>query len=402
MKINIKLLSIFAIGIFFILLSINFISGINSIPVEGDSLNYHIPIAKNIISGNFIYQKDIVNIERWYPGSSELILSIFILLNIPLNLFNVFGILMFFVVLYIFGKEFLKEKYYSLLFASVVGSSYGVFRLVHTQNIDIWIAIYFLLLIILLEHPKKTLKYFASLGFLSGMLIGSKYTGILYLLALFIVYFKEIVKNLNIKRVSIFIIPLSIFGLFWYLRNLILTGSPVYPQTVLFFKGLEGWHSYLSMPMWKAIIETPNLMFNAFTQELMFWPIIFLFIPIFVYMKKKQGNVVDENNRINNLLKIAFLLGLIYLILPYDNKYLGMVLTMRYIFNLFSILTLIIFMYFQSYKKEMFIGILAIANTLIVFLHPYRPKLLFLYMPLLILILIYIYFKKDILKKLKN
>lgn len=402
MRINLKLLSFLAIAIFIFLLSVNFITGINTSPSEGDSINYHIPIAENLISGNFIFQKGVVNIERWYPGSSEILLSLFILLKIPLNLFNVFSIFILFLVLYKFGQGFLKEKYYSLIFASAVASTYGIFRLVHTQNIDIWIAIYFISLLILLENPKKTFKYFFSIGLLSGMLIGSKYTGLLYFLILFIVYVKELINYLSFKRLIIFLIPFSLFGLFWYLRNFLLTGSPVYPQSVLFFKGLEGWQSYLSVPLWKAIIETPNLMFNAFIQELEFWPFIFILIPIFLIMKNKHRKNLENYKKINKLLKVSILIALVYLFLPYDSKYLGMVLTMRYIFNLFSILTLIVFIFFQIYKNQIVIAILAIANSLIIFTHPYHPKLTFLYMPLLILILIYVYFKDDILKKLKN
>lgn len=402
MRINLKLLSLFSLGIFLILLCVNFISGINSLPSEGDSINYHIPIAQNLISGNFIFQKDVVNIERWYPGSSEIILSIFILLNIPLNLFNVFSILILFLVLHKLGLEFLKEKYYSLIFASVVASTYGVFRLVHTQNIDIWIAIYFLSLIILLEHPKKTLKYFTSIGLLSGLLIGSKYTGLLYFLILFVVYVKDMIKYSSFRRLLFFIVPFSIFGLFWYVRNLWLTGSPVYPQSIFFFKGLEGWQSYLSVPLWKAIIETPILMFNAFIQELEFWPFIFLIIPAFLILKNKDKKNLENYKKINRLLRISILIILVYLFLPYDNKYLGMVLSIRYIFNLFSILILIIFLFSQMYKSQLFIGILAVANSLIIFTHPYHPKLTFLYMPLLILVLVYVFFKEDILKKLKN
>ena len=64
-------------------------------PSEGDSLNYHIPIAKNILSGNIIFQKNIIEIEQWYPGATEVILGLFILLHIPLNLFNVLAIAIF-------------------------------------------------------------------------------------------------------------------------------------------------------------------------------------------------------------------------------------------------------------------------------------------------------------------
>jgi hypothetical protein len=234
------------------------------------------------------------------------------------------------------------------------------------------------------------------------MLIGSKYTGLFYFIILFVVYIKEITKLLSFKRFLFFLIPFSLLGLFWYLRNFLLTGSPVYPQSILFFKGLEGWHSYLSVPLWKALIETPSLMFNAFIQELEFWPFIFILVPVFLIMKNKDKKNLENYKKVNRLLKVSILIALIYLFLPYDNKYLGMVLSIRYIFNLFSILTLIVFIFFQIYKNQIIIVILAIANSLIIFTHPYHPKLTFLYMPLLILILIYVYFKEEIYKKLKN
>lgn len=397
----VKIISRVFLVIFIFLIVTNFISGINSYPAEGDSLNYHIPIAKNILNGNFIFQTNVINIERWYPGSSEIILAMFIFFNIPLNLFNVFSICILFIVLYKFGKMFLENKDLSLIFSSAIVSTYGILRLIHTQNIDIWMLIYFLILIMLLEKPQNKLSYFLSLGFFSGMIIGSKYIGPLYFVVLFIFYFKNLIKGLNIRKIICFLIPFIIFGGFWYLRNLILTGSPFYPQGFLFFKGIPGWDSYLSNPVWKAIILTPKLMFNAFIQELMFWPIIFSIIPFFIiYLKsyKKKYNLV----KITKFLKISLALFLIYLFLPYDNKYLGMVLTIRYILNIFVLLTLSVFMLSKSIKQEISLAIIVLANGVIIFFHPYHPKILFIYMPVLCVFLIINYFKQEIINKVNK
>ena len=374
-------------------------------PSEGDSLNYHIPIAKNILSGNIIFQKNIIEIEQWYPGATEVILGLFILLHIPLNLFNVLAIAIFAIVLYQFGKLFLKNKDLALIFATSIASLYGVFRLAHTQNVDIWLAVYFLLLIILFESPKKNLIYFLKLGFLSGMLIGSKYTGPLLFLILSAVYVKDILKILNFKRLFIFLVPFSVFGLFWYFRNFILTGSPVYPQSLLFFKGLPGWNSYLNSPMWKAFLNTPTQMINAYVSEFMIWPLlaVFLFIFLLIFYKrffKKKGIA-----SIKKPLFISLLFFLIYLFLPYDNLYLGMVLSMRYTYGLLALIGISIFMITEFLGLSEVLALILLTNTLVLFFPPYHPKFIFIYEPLVLLLLIVLFrekFKKSVDKLRKN
>lgn len=397
----IKIISRIFLAIFLFLIISGFITGINTVPMEGDSLNYHIPIAQNILNGNILFQENIVNIERWYPGASEIILAMFIFFGIPLNLFNVFSIFMFFIVLFKLGQTYLKNNDLSLIFSSSIASTYGVLRLIHTQNIDIWMAIYFLILILLLEKPTNKLTYFLKLGLFSGLLIGSKYIGPFYFLILFIFYIKDLIKYINFKTILCFMLPFFILGGSWYIRNYFLTGSPVYPQSVLFFKGLSDWDSYLSVPMWKAILTTPKLMVDAFIQELMFWPIIFSLIPLLIiYIKKVKKINVDEN--VKKFLKISLTLFIVYLFLPYDNKYLGMVLSIRYVFNIFTLLTLSSFLLFKYLRQEIGISIIVLANSFVIYLHPYHPKILFIYMPFVFLILIINYFKKDISIKLNK
>ena len=396
-----QLLSRFFLAILSILLIISIYKGITTLPFEGDSINYHIPIAQNIISGNFITQKNIVNIERWYPGASEIILSFFILLGIPLNLFNILAIIIFAIVLYKLGMMFIKNKELSIIYSMSIVTLYGVFRLANTQNIDIWFAIYFILLLMFLEKPKDSLFYYLKLGLFSGLLIGSKYTGPIFFIILTIFYLKSFLHHINIKNLIIFLIPFSIFGLFWYIRNWLITGSPVYPQSILFLKGLEGWHSYLEVPMWQAFIKTPFMMVNAYISELMFWPILFLGIPIFIYLLKKKKNVKPIPS-LNKILFIPIFCFIIYLFFPYDNKYEGMVLSIRYIFSTIALLSLVVFVLAEKLKIDKIISTLLVTSVMPVFLNPYRPKMIYFYEPFVFLLSFYAMFKNKLKIKISK
>lgn len=394
---SLGLISKLFLFVFIILLSIGVYKGVLTLPAEGDSINYHIPIAKNIISGNIFTQVNIINIERWYPGSSEILLSLFILLNIPLNLFNIVAIVFFAIILYRLGIIYLKNKNLSIIYSMSIVTLYGVFRLANTQNIDLWFVIYFLSLFMFLEKPEKKLSYFIKLGFFSGMLIGSKYTGPIFFAVLCIFYFKSLIINLSKKNILVFLIPFCFLGLFWYLRNLIITGSPVYPQSILFFKGLEGWHSYLNVPIWQAFIKTPILMMNAYISEMMLWPLLFISIPIFMLVLKNTD--ILRYRKINKkILAIPLICFVLYLFFPYDNKYEGMVLSVRYIFSVISLLALFIFILAKNLKIEKIISLLLLISLIPVFINPYMPKLIYLYVPFVFLIFFYKMFRNKLLK----
>lgn len=69
------------------------LQGIATQPSEGDSLAYHIPIARTVLNGQFFHPTDVLG---FYLSNVEVLLAFFILLHIPLNLFNVVAVLLLF------------------------------------------------------------------------------------------------------------------------------------------------------------------------------------------------------------------------------------------------------------------------------------------------------------------
>lgn len=294
----------------------------------------------------------------------------------------------------------MKDNSLAIIYSLSIIVSYGVFRLVLSQNVDIFVAMYFLILIMLFENPKNTNNYFFTIGLFSGFLIGSKYAGPLFFAVLLLIYAKPLFKIISLKRLFIFLIPFSIFGLFWYSRNLVLTGSPFYPQTILFFKGLTNWTSYLNVPIWGAIVKTPRLMLNAFVSEFTLWPGLFLAIPFFlVYLKIRQKKY-GLMPKLKRILLICILSLLIYIFLPYDKLYLGMVLSIRYIYSVFTLLALSVFLIAQYFKVEKILSITLFFTSLIIFSQPYHPKIVYIYSPIIFLVLYLFIYRKKLVKTL--
>src|SRR5580658_2833350 len=77
------------------------------------SLDYNVPLAQSIISGHFIdfHSNDIY---IYFPGASNSILGLFILLHVP-NLFGLFSWFLLFISCYILGKTFGLTKDMSII-----------------------------------------------------------------------------------------------------------------------------------------------------------------------------------------------------------------------------------------------------------------------------------------------
>src|SRR4030066_690766 len=65
--------------------------GVVTKPWEGDSLAYHIPIARIISEGRWGDRAALSSPLYYYPGGSEALLAVMMRLGLPLNLFNVAG-----------------------------------------------------------------------------------------------------------------------------------------------------------------------------------------------------------------------------------------------------------------------------------------------------------------------
>ncbi len=378
----------FSLIIFFYLLLYYFFAGIISKPWEGDSLAYHIPIAEYILHGNilnpFAYIKN-ANMSMC-PGASELILSIFLFLHIPLNIYNVVGYVVLFFVMRLLAKTYGLSSDFSTIFATSIATLHVMVRWILAQTIDMWLAIFFGLSLILLQKPQKTWQYFLKLGFALGMLVGSKYTGPAFALFLLLIYGKNVLTKLNISRFFAFLIPFTLFGLFWYIRNFILTGDPYYPQSILFFKGVE-WH-ILDYAVWKILLFFPggfNTTLQAFIGEYMFWSLSLIITPALLFITWNKLKTQTRKD-IGKLVLLGLLNFAIYFSLPSGQQPNLMTTGFRYTYPAFIPLILCLFLFAKNFHQEEMLSIVALTNMLILPELSYHPKILIGLIPIALII----------------
>lgn len=368
-------------------------------PTEGDSLNYHIPIAKTILNGQFLHPN---NALYYYPSNSESILALFMLFNIPLNLFNVLGVSLLSFATYSLGLLYGLKRNSAIIFSISICTLHVTVRWLLTQKIDIWLAVFFVYSLILIQKPKKNAVYFFKLGTVLGLLMGTKYTAPFFVFILFIFFCKNLLKYVNWYRLFSFLVPFSIFGFFWYIRNFIVAGNPIYPQTLLFFKGnsLGYWDMFKSSHVWDAILHYPVQMANAFFGDYVIWSIfIVLIILVFAISYKNTKSKLFDNK-----LKVLMFIGLInaffYFFLPANEEYHMMVSSLRYSYPAFIPFILSFFVVAQKYKELELISLLAFASMITLPSLGYHPKLLLILLPLMFIFGIFNF--KTIYKYVKN
>lgn len=392
LKTSALLLSILFMGLFISY----FYESLISRPIEGDSIAYHIPISKSVLNGEILRP---VFYLGYYPANAELILSLFVLLSLPLNLFNILGWLMLLLSLVKLARTYGFSIDYALVYGISICSMHGIIRWLNSQVIDIWLAVFFTLNLIIFRIFKGTELHFLLLGLSSGLLMGAKYSGPLYVLVLFAVYFKVWRQYLNLKKLIILMIPVLIFGISWYARNLILTGNPVYPQQLFWMEGLSGWKIF-QIQVWKATIANPLLAMNAYIAEFMIWHII-----IVIFISSWVVSLFQKNGRENKMLKLL-IIGLfnltIYLLLPTNNEYNIIVSSIRYIYPALIPLMLLVFRYCQEIKKREWLALIAVSVFGFLPQLNYRPKLLLLSIPIYFAFYYYNYILKKYFIKLKR
>ncbi len=355
---------------------------------DGDSLNYHIPIAKSYLNGSVFDPEKIEGIPfmKYSPGASEGILSILILFKVPIQLFNVIGIMFLFVSCIVLGKKMSLRNDLSIVFAISIATLPIMLRWINMQVIDIWLAGFFTLTLFLLEGLRRKNGHYLAIGTSAGFLIGSKFSGPLYFLILFVFYIKKIFKNLNLKLIVLFLIPFIFLGLFWYLRNAFYTGNPFYPQSFLFF-GKSGFE-ILSTQVWEvSFMSTEGIrnFFNAGFGEYNIW-FFSIFISLFILYKSSRKKRIS---RITKLILIGFSNFIIFLFLPSDTYFHIFVSVFRYTFPVFIPIILAIFLYAKEQGKEEYLYLITFVSLLSSPVYEYHPKVILIVLP----IALFIYFK---------
>lgn len=363
--------------IFLFVLTYFIYTGLTTYPIEGDSLAYHIPIALHIFKGTILNPNTFTSSLHYYPGSSEAILALFIFLNIPLNLYNVLGWVLLFVLTLRLGMVFKLSKELSVIYATAVCLLPSVVRLIPNQTIDIWLAVFYLGSLILLEKPEIKLSYYAKLGFTLGMLIGTKYSGPLFATVLLLFYFKNFIKHINLLRLIIFIGIITLTGFSWYIRNFLFTLNPFYPASIFMFKGDTSF-KLLNWQPWKTLIFVNNgsfMMIQALIAEFLIW---MLALPwgVVILISRVFRRKIPLN--IQKLILLGVINFIIYLFLP--SWVVNLASDLRYTYSVFIPLILSILLLAKEFRKEDQISLIALIGSIAVIPQlDYYPKLFMLF-----------------------
>lgn len=267
-----KILAKVALGIWIFVITYFVYLGITTLPSELDSLGYHIPIAESIVKGS-VFKPNYVSPYSYYPGAAETVLALFVVLHLPLNLFNVLGLILLFWVMRELGERGGLGKDEAIILGTAISLLPTVVRLPMTQLVDIWLAVFWGWWLYLAKTSKRNTIWF---GLASGLLLGTKISGII-LLGVGLLFFWSKIKSWKWVLVAV---PI---GGFWYLRNWLIMGNPMYPLGFWIWKGSP----LAKLPIvWKFLLfeKGYGLFLQALVSEFLGWAIAFAVI--FKYKNK--------------------------------------------------------------------------------------------------------------------
>lgn len=343
---------------------------LDPVPGLGDSWDYHIPISEMILRGEFISPKNVLRPIWYYPGSSEAINSILIFFHVPLTLSNLLAVIVLFFCCWKLGGIANLGYYESIFFATTIVTLNALVRWYNAVSIDVWVAIFFILSIILFERPKKTSGYFLTLGFTLSMLIGSKYSTWWLVGILLLFYARIFIHFGSMKRLLIFTLPFTTFGLFWYIRNIILVNNPFYP---LPFFGLP-YALVFSDNVLGVTLAKPKEMFDAFFGEYKIW----ILAPLITILKVLQDGIKKKLFPMNvprRISLIGIFLFIVFLSFPTSDIPSIMVSSFRYSYPAMILLILSLFLLAKKYRFLNHLSLISLSSMISVVSFSYHPKL---------------------------
>lgn len=387
-----RLLQVTLYLLFALYLSTAIYNGITTHPTEVDSTSYHIPMAYRVLDGTIMNPRSFHFPNPTYPGSTELILSLFVALHIPLNLFNVAAWILMGIMLYKCAKRLGLNHNAALVCAGSIVFLPTMIRLLPTQTADLWLNVFFVWLVYLLLKPEASYKYFLWLGVAAGMLAGAKFSGPVFMVVAFLILGSKLRVHLTFQRICVFIVPFILLGASWYLRNWFYYGNPLYPSPFLFFRGVDNFSRYMQ-PHWHTILFYKNGLMqttNAWLSEYL----IFILAPVMCAVAWLKTN----NSHIKPLILLGLLGLIVYLIIPgYPFNYSNIVSEVRYGHPAMILWIMTGFTFLQSAKLVTYTLPILLLNS-IAFLVPlpYKPKLYIglEFTLIAIALIVYIYRKK--------
>lgn len=244
---------------FLILAFTRFFNALYQVPIEYDNLAYHLPFMVDWLqNGNLwkVYYSAFAGPLGYYPSNFEL-LDLWIALpfhsDLMINLINIPIFVLLPLVLYKVARNFGITGHGSLLVVILFLMMPVTMRQLGVPLVDIYFCLTFLWGLYYLQEFRKTghLNEVFIAGLALGLFAGTKYLGIVYIVPLVLIFMIFLFFSSKKKFKSLwwgsFILISAMFltGSFWYLRNWIDTGNPLFPTDVVIggqtiFKGYLG------------------------------------------------------------------------------------------------------------------------------------------------------------------
>ena len=351
-----------AIGIWILTAVYFFYQGVTTVASEGDSIMYHLPIARSVIDGTVFTGSRYFDAYAYYPGTGETIVAVMMALGLPLNLFNWLGWVLLFWVTRVFGMNRGLSGELATVTAVAVTMLPTAVRLFPTQLVDIWMAVWWgwgMIKSEKIRSGKAKLGDWVLWGVILGLLVGTKFSGLMYAVIL-IVWCGKQIWSAGIKKALGWVIPAALIGGWWYIRNWILKGNPMYPLDFLWWQGEPS----ARLPIvWKTLLEIRGITFFAgsLVSEFLLGAGLLL-LPLW---------------RRNGWVWVGMAVVLVFAVLP------GGVPTIlsncRYLMPAMLVLAVEAARWAQEKRKEEWMGTLAVLNSVMVLPQlEYKPKLLLL------------------------
>lgn len=366
----------FKIGFFYlpfvILLLLLAIRASMQIVIESDSLTYHLPFVVKWLQNESIwmpYYNAYVGPIGYYPGNYEL-LSSYLMLPFSgdylVNFLNLFIYLpLFFAIVSVLKLAGVRNQISWLAPVIFLPTPILIRQSIIPQN-DLFflftfvVAMYYLLKI-LFQNKDFKLNDIVLFSISCGLFIGTKANGIVYGVIIILVLLVGLLLKWRPKFViSVFIIFLFNFlmGGFWYFRNFLITGNPVFPLEVKVFayKIFDGYYGYTEK------LKNYSISDHLFDSEL--YPMFFsaltvstsllgLCCIIGVFFSFSKLINFRKNYLVLLLLILSLVFFVIYIFSPFS--YINLYPNIRYLLP-FLFLSFVLFVLFiNSFKKSVLI-----------------------------------------------
>jgi hypothetical protein len=213
---------------------------------EYDSVSYHLPMVRDwLASGSLrdVYFSVYAGPVAYYPGTGELLTLWPIVLtgtDLFANTQNIFLLpLLFTVCLHLARRMGMRDRSAYLLPVLFCASPL-LLKEIGTPHVDLLYALGFAYCLLAAWEfaVSGNRKQIVMAGLALGLFVGSKYLAVpvggLYAIVFTVLLGRSIYKNHSIPTLHIFLGILGFFliGGLWYVRNIMLTGNPIFPSSI--------------------------------------------------------------------------------------------------------------------------------------------------------------------------